>query len=269
MMTKTSGRSKDLFRLEDVKTVVGASEHRSRPVKVDASAMRSLAKGLNESARRYLDFLLTEPEARRIRNHMARIAAKADLLNKLIQSGIEPVKSPRHGSPQQIARRAKGRAESAYRALARTAGAGSLNRGIPMLRDLLERYRNVSDELIALVSATEREYTQIPDQIQAQFGGVRRQGDHRPADSRALALFVFDILRTYHNIIGKPGTAAAGSRGGPAVRYLEAVFMVLRGKVEEEAKLPSSPALSPERNTLAYLIRSYNESNKKATVRLP
>jgi hypothetical protein len=261
-MGPMSGRPKNMLRPEDVEAILAEAAHRTKPVEVGPAAMRAITRAINAVAREFIDFLLREPEAGRIAERMRSIVAAFASLRELLQFRIKPIYSPRHGSPEEIDLRVEKREKALYTALARTAGAGSLVRGTPALQRVVDDFEKIAEKLVSWASATELEHVQVLIQLQTRVVGDYRQGDHRSTRSHALEHFVFGALGAYERNIGKPGTAAPATLDGPAVRYLEAIFRALREKIADETELVSSRVLSPERKTLAYLIRRYNENNR-------
>lgn len=266
-MGNTASRSKALFLVEDVKAIVKAAASHSKPIDLKPQAMGAITKALNASIRKHPTLLCPQPEALRIVHEMWAIECTTARLMDLVSFSKRPILSPRHGSAQEIVRRAASRAELLRRALAVTAGSGSLDVGSSELRHILE----VLERLKGWASATADRYSQTPEYLRTQFPGRRRQGDHRPIDRLAFEAFVFDALRVYDRVIGRPGNAKVGGTSdqadtlnSPAIRYLDEIFSALRKKVPRRSDLAfdAGKALSPKRASLAYLIRKYNKSRK-------
>jgi hypothetical protein len=264
-MGKSTHRSKALFLVADAKAVVAAAASRSKPIDLKPQAMGAIAKALNASIQKHPTLLCPQPEALRIVREMWTIEGTTARLMALLSFSKTPILSPRHGSEEEIVRRAARRAESLRQALAVTAGSGSLDVGYSELRHALE----VLEKVERWASATAHHYSQTPEYLRTQFPGRRRQGDHRPIDRLAFEAFVFDALRAYEQVIGRPGNARVGGTSdradtlnSPAIRYLDEIFNVIRKKVARGSDLTfdAGKSLSPKRASLAYLIRKYNKS---------
>ena len=145
--------------------------------------------------------------------HAHKIKDVADRLISLTNVSQMPILSPQHGEEGEILRRAASRAQSFRNAFALTAGSGSPDDGRLELARVLKDLQKLSE----WASATSCIYSRAPEYMRTQFPGRRRQGDHRSVDRLALEAFVFDALRTFQQVAGKPGIAKADAAEGNAM----------------------------------------------------
>ena len=171
---------------------------------------------------------------------MTKILDHARPLYHLLSFSKRPINSSQHGPPEVIAQRGERRNQASHHALARTAGSGSIEKGVRELADA----RHKLDELIRWAAHTAQDYS-------------------RPAPPDDLRELAFGALHAFEQYLDKPGIGRkAGEPDSPAIRFLTGVFRQLRHELamrSELGDLAKLAMLSPTGERFLYWIVRYKK----------